>query len=50
MDKTPIFYESQDHTNQENIAASNDQEYVVTLEIPVEEVHSPISDPVTKDE
>lgn len=34
MDKTPIFDESQDHTNQEDIAAATNQEDVVTPEIP----------------
>ena len=50
MDKTPIFDESQDHTSQEDIVTTKDQEYVVTPKIPIEEVHSPILDPVTKDE
>jgi hypothetical protein len=50
MDKTTIFDESQDHTDQEDIAVVNNQEYVVTPDIPTEEIHSLISDPVTKGE
>ena len=50
MDKTPIFDEFQDHTDQEDIAIAKDQEDVGTPKIPAEEVHSPISDYVTKDE
>ena len=49
MDKTPIFDESQDYTDQEDIAAANVQEDVVTPKIIAEEVHSPTSDLVTKD-
>ena len=50
MDKSHIFDEPQDNTDQEDIVASNVQEDMVTPEIPAEEIHSPTSDPVTKDE
>ena len=50
MDKTHIFKETQDHTDQEGFVAANYQEDEVTPKVPVEEVCSPIADPVTKDE
>ena len=48
MDKTPIFEETQDYTNQEYFVDVNDQEDVVIPKVLAEEVHSPITDPVTK--
>ena len=49
MDKTPIFEETADHTNQEDFVATYDQEDEVTPEVPSIEVHSPISYLVIKD-
>ena len=49
MDKTPIFEEIEDHTNQKDFASTNDQEDEVTPEVPTVKVHSPSSYPVMED-
>ena len=49
MDKTPIFEETEDHTNQEYFVATNDQEDEATPEVLATEVHSPSLDPVMED-
>ena len=42
MDKNPIFEETEEHTNQEDFAATNDQDDEVTTKVPATEVNSPI--------